>query len=480
MAFGQTRSKVYPPHAAGTTPPPVHTTHIRDAQPGVNPAGPTWTKATHTPPASVGAMLLLTDGRVLVHSEPNCSGCTGNYSNWYTLTPDNTGSYVNGTWTQVASTPSGYAPLFFGSAVLKDGKVVIQGGEYNCNPSCSALWQSKGAFYDPAANTWVSTTPPTKSNVGDAQSVVFPDGTWMLAQCCAIAFGNSTSPVYYTFNESTLSLTTISNSTDGKFDDFDEEGWTLLPNGQILTVDAYTSNTVVTGTNSEIYTQSTNKWVRPAAPSTSSGIPAARQEERQLRSWARCSPTRWHSIRHRRQRLLCRSHRHLQHHHRNLDAQARTSSAARLPTMRPPRLKPTATSSWKSARPRAPSRRRRSSTSGTARRWAAINNPPNAVNTPSFYGHLINLPNGQIMYTDYSTDVEFLSPTGTFNSAWQPTITSVASTLTPGSTFTLSGTQLNGLSQASSYGDDFQNATNYPAGADHQHLDWTRCLRQDA
>ena len=74
MAFGQTRSKVYPPHAAGTTPPPVHTTHITDAQPVVNPAGPTWTKGTNAPPVSVGAMMLLTDGRMLVHSEPNCSG----------------------------------------------------------------------------------------------------------------------------------------------------------------------------------------------------------------------------------------------------------------------------------------------------------------------------------------------------------------------------------------------------------------------
>src|SRR5579872_6949216 len=211
MALGQGRAKINPPHAAGVTPPPVHMTHVSDVQPAVNPAGPTWTKATNAPPVSVGAMLLLTDGRVLVHSEPNCSGCTGSYLNWYTLTPDNTGSYVNGTWTQVASTPSGYAPLFFSSAVLKDGKVIVQGGEYNCNPGCSGIWQSKGAYYDPAANTWTSTTPPTKSNIGDAQSVVFPDGTWMMAQCCAVAFGNSTAPVYYTFNEGALTFTTISN-----------------------------------------------------------------------------------------------------------------------------------------------------------------------------------------------------------------------------------------------------------------------------
>ena len=89
--------------------------------------------------------------------------------------------------------------------------------------------------------------------------------------------------------------------------------------------------------------------------------------------------------------------------------------------------------------------------------------PPNAVNTPSFVGHLLVLPNGQVMYTDYSTDVEFLTSVGTFNSAWQPTIKSVATTLTHGSTNNLiTGTQFNGLSQANAYGDDFQDATNYP------------------
>jgi hypothetical protein len=67
------------------------------------------------------------------------------------------------------------------------------------------------------------------------------------------------------------------------------------------------------------------------------------------------------------------------------------------------------------------------------------------------------------MYTDYSTDVEFLTSVGTFSPAWQPTITSVATTLTHGSTNNpISGTQFNGLSQANAYGDDVQNATNYP------------------
>src|SRR5208282_2590054 len=84
--------------------------------------GQSWTPLTNAAPVSMGSMLLLTDGRVLVHEEPNCNpgaGCVGNdYTAWYTLTPDSTGSYINGTWTKVASLPSTYAPLFFSSAVL--------------------------------------------------------------------------------------------------------------------------------------------------------------------------------------------------------------------------------------------------------------------------------------------------------------------------------------------------------------------------
>ncbi len=73
-------------------------------------------------------MALLTDGRVLVHDE---SGNSGTWGNWWTLTPDINGNYATGTWKQVATMPSGYGPLYFGSAVLPDGRYIAEGGEYN-------------------------------------------------------------------------------------------------------------------------------------------------------------------------------------------------------------------------------------------------------------------------------------------------------------------------------------------------------------
>ncbi|MFZ0800701.1 MAG: hypothetical protein WBQ09_06720, partial [Terriglobales bacterium] len=87
------------------------------------PAVGTWTKLTHQPTFETDTALLLTDGTVMMHQY--------NSGTWWRLTPTLAGSYVNGTWTQLASMQSGYAPLYFASAVLPDGRVLVEGGEYN-------------------------------------------------------------------------------------------------------------------------------------------------------------------------------------------------------------------------------------------------------------------------------------------------------------------------------------------------------------
>src|SRR3954471_837489 len=71
--------------------------HAEYPAPAVN----TWTPTANPPPASgLSNPLLLPDGSVIVHAL-----CTGS---WYKLKPNGLGSYINGTWSTIASLPSGY------------------------------------------------------------------------------------------------------------------------------------------------------------------------------------------------------------------------------------------------------------------------------------------------------------------------------------------------------------------------------------
>ena len=77
-------------------------------------------------------------------------------------------------------------------------------------------------------------------------------------------------------------------------------------------------------------------------------------------------------------------------------------------------------------------------------------------------GQFLTLPTGQLLWTSLGSDIEVFTPSGQPNSSWAPTITAWPSTVRLGLSYGISGTQFNGLSGASAYGDDFQNETNYP------------------
>ena len=143
-------------------------------------SGQSWQPLTHQPRFPAGAALLLTDGTVMVHHEDANDG----FSEWYKLTPDINGSYVNGTWSQMASLASNYGPLFFASAVLPDGRLIVEGGEQNF---ANYVWTNMGAIYDPLTNVWTPINPPAGwGTIGDASGVVLTNGTFMLANCCTV------------------------------------------------------------------------------------------------------------------------------------------------------------------------------------------------------------------------------------------------------------------------------------------------------
>jgi hypothetical protein len=219
---------------------------VVDNTPGETPAAQTFTTLTNAPSFAPDVAQVLTDGRVIVQAYST--------DTWYALTPDNTGSYINGTWSQLANTPTstidpdGYAPLFYASAVIPDGRFFVGGGEYQAG---SPVWQTGAAIYDPVKNTWTNVTmPSTWTMMGDGQSLVLPDGRYMVADCCE----NHAAIL----NPTNLTWTTT-NVGAGKGDsNYDEEGWTLLPDGTVLTVDAVdiTANVQL----SEMLSPSTLAW----------------------------------------------------------------------------------------------------------------------------------------------------------------------------------------------------------------------------
>src|SRR5436190_19951004 len=166
------------------------------------------------PPNGAQETFLLTDGTVLVH------GYSG--TDFWVLTPDKTGSYVNGTWKQVGSLQSDYSPSAFASQVLADGRVIVQGGEYSNGGQFTLT--NQGAIYDPVKQTCSHLKhPPHWQNIGDSGSVVLADGRYFLAdkllKRCAI------------LDPTTMTWTDAGYT--GKNDFNSEEGLTLMPDDSV-------------------------------------------------------------------------------------------------------------------------------------------------------------------------------------------------------------------------------------------------------
>ena len=184
-----------------------------------------FTVLTHQPPEIGYLTLLLTDGSVMMQSA-NDAGV------FYSLTPDADGNYVNGIWRQLSSPPVGYAPADGAEAVLADGRVLFVGGEYNQNqynlPFAPSGLTNMSAVYDPVTDGWTMIpAPPGVAYIGDSPSIVLPDGSFV--------FGTKLGREMWRLDP--VSLTWSSLPATGKADDFAEEGWTLLPDGDFFTVD---------------------------------------------------------------------------------------------------------------------------------------------------------------------------------------------------------------------------------------------------
>lgn len=399
-------------------------------------AAQTWTPLVNQPGADVGAMLQLRDGRILVHEEQS-----GNSRNWHILTPDASGSYINGTWSSGGQLPVGYAPWFFGSQVLLDGKtIVVEGGEYNGGRSA---WTTKGAIGTISGSSinWTSNNPPSGwTTLGDAESVILANGTYMQSNCCTAQNALYGGPNTWT---ATGSVNQSSN---------DESGFTLLSNDLVLTVDAKGSNC---GTNqgSELYDQGTGVWsCGPTLP-----VQLYNPNDEELGAAV------------------------LMYNNKVFQFGGNVVATA---------IYDVASSTWSSGPTPAGGLDQADGPAAlepngkvlamlspglfqggcqfveydpAANKLTNTANPSNCPGDSSYVGHLMVLPTGQVMFTDFSGTVEIYTPAAGVASGVAPTINAISGSIgSPSTNTVLSGSQLNGLSEANAYGDDYQGATNYP------------------
>jgi hypothetical protein len=422
----------------------------------------TWRPLEHTalyPPAS-GKTFAPSPGQLMTDGTVIFSDLNGNQ--WWKLTPDEFGGYEHGTWSPIHDSPTDYAPLYFASATLPDGRLIVEGGEYLFG---NAVWTTKGAIYDPVADTWKSMAPPAIFNttIGDASSIVLDDGTFMLTDCCTTKGMALLDPV---------SLTWTAPVGDGKADIHDEESWAKLWDGRIVTADANLPNDL---THSEIYDPATATWTSAGevpvklADTTSNGGGSHEVGPEMLRPDG------------------------------NVVAIGATGHNA---------LFNTTTMTW-SALPDLPLPPASAGTYQVADGPGAVlpngdmliaaspgvfqmpthwyelhdttftplaNEPMNAPNNSSYNNFLLVLPTGEVLLSDFSDRVELYTPApGAPDNAIPeildaPTLigtnaepsTAPMPTLYRGRSYTVPVHRMNGITQGAYYGDDVQVSTNFP------------------
>ena len=442
----------------------------------------TWTPLNNQPHSIYpGSVFLLTDGRILVQDS------NLNAVDWWILTADNTGEYINGIWNRAASPPNCYnnlvgeqliySPLYYGSAVLPDGRFVMIGGEYDYDYTFvnggDEVWTDQAAIYNPLANNWTCIAAPNSwTEIGDAQTVVLADGTFMVAD----PFDNEVDTLNVGTNPPTFNAPFIppGKSADPRND---EEGWTLLPDGTVLTLEIYNTNDA-TETPALIYSPSLEQWsdagsapdplvlqkyggtlydeigpaiLRPNGTVFAVGATGFNDiYDVKTGSWSRgpAFPTVTDSY----SSGDC-----------NISGVTEQLVAADAPAALLPDGNVLVAASPIDANPACGWIPPTVFFEFDGTSLTSVAAPANASNDRSYVGRLLLLPTGQVLFTDSSKVAEIYTPAGSPDPSWAPTITTSPAEVNPGGTdFELTGKQFNGLSQAVGYGDDYQAATNYP------------------
>ncbi len=338
---------------------------------------------------------------------------------------------------------AGYEPLYVASAILPDGRVIIEGGEYN---NGDGVWSGQGSLYDPVANTWTPVSPPAgmgqTSSIGDANGIVLDNGTFMLTPVYTPPSG-----AQQLFNASTLSWTASgTNNVIGS----DEASQSLLQNGRVLTTAAYDNSKKKT--QAALYNYKNGYWARIGAPPVQlwdeNGEigPQVTMLNGDVFAFA---STPGHTATYSKSGVwtagpdmpIVDSKQYGM-----ADAPATVLPSGRILAMGGPGYAQTTAHFFVY--------------DGTS--FTQTDDTPNAPTESDYQGNMLLLPTGQVLLTDQSGDVEIYTDPAAPVAGAAPTNVSVPATLKAGSTYTLRGAQLGGVTQGASYGDDYQSATNYP------------------
>ena len=193
----------------------------------------TWTRINADPPSWVSRMALLSDGTILAQMNGSQS--------WQRLTPDGQGIYINGAWSAVASSHD--SRTFYASALLKDGRYLVAGGEYGTGGNNAEV-------FDPVANSWTK-TPQALVGFADAQGEILPDGRVLVSPVGWNPYPAFVSVIYDPLANSWSEAQASTNYQN-------ECTWVKLPDDSILTVDDDSTAT-------ERYIPASGQWIVDAS-----------------------------------------------------------------------------------------------------------------------------------------------------------------------------------------------------------------------
>jgi hypothetical protein len=320
--------------------------------------------------------------------------------------------------------------------VLADGRVIVQGGEYSNGGNFTLT--NLGEIYDPVKQSWSTLkAPPHWKNIGDSPSVVLADGRYFL--------GDKLHQRGAILDPATLTWSVAGYT--GKNDFNAEEGFTLMPDGSILTYD------VQDHPQSEAWIPSKNKWVsRGSTVVDLQGPPCCGCINYPPKNKCYYPPGEVGPAILRPDGTVFAT-----------GALHSGASAGHTAIYTPG-------SGW-AAGPDFPNNDDAGDnfavllTNGdvmvegstcTLYLWDG-----SKLTSTGFCGEgssQMILPTGQVLIGGF----EVYNSSGSYKSSWQPSISSVPSSVAQGQTYQISGKQFNGLSQAAAFGDEFETSTNYP------------------